>query len=132
MQEEKPKRCTSAAYALSYACALPALVEVARQHGYALSVHGSMHTDLDLIAVPWIEEASEAEELVEAIRACIGGMFSGGAETAKQALVDKPHGRRSCSILPSEQFLGVPPLPFKPWIDLSIMPKVKTDDQSSE
>lgn len=41
------------------------LRRAARSCGYALAVHGSMKRDVDLIAVPWVEEALEPEELVE-------------------------------------------------------------------
>ena len=40
---------------------------VARVHGYALAVHGTQKRDLDVIAVPWQEEVSNAEQLVDAI-----------------------------------------------------------------
>lgn len=49
-----------------YANLYPKLVEVARAHGYALAVHGSMARDLDLIAVPWVENPSEPNALVQA------------------------------------------------------------------
>ena len=40
-----------------YAAALyPDLAEIAREHGYALAVHGSLARDFDLIAVPWREK----------------------------------------------------------------------------
>lgn len=33
----------------------PKLAELFREHGYALAVHGSVGTDFDLIAVPWVD-----------------------------------------------------------------------------
>jgi hypothetical protein len=53
------------------------LVAVARRHGYALAVHGSLARDIDLVAIPWIVEADEPEILAEAIRmtaATLGGL----------------------------------------------------------
>ncbi len=50
-----------------YANLYPKMVEVARAHGYALAVHGSMSRDLDLIAVPWVERPSEPDALVKAL-----------------------------------------------------------------
>jgi hypothetical protein len=74
-----------------YAAIYHGLAEIARQHGYALAIHGSLQTDLDLIAVPWIEEVSGAQELVEALRlhcnACMG--VDGKVPIAEM----KPHGR---------------------------------------
>jgi hypothetical protein len=41
--------------------------EIAREHGYALAVHGSLQRDLDLIAAPWTPEAVSAQHLVDEI-----------------------------------------------------------------
>lgn len=55
-------------YAPIYAAALyPELAEVARAHGYALAVHGSMARDMDLICVPWTDAAAEPQAVVDAI-----------------------------------------------------------------
>jgi hypothetical protein len=40
--------------------------------GYALALHGSMTRDMDLIAVPWVAEATTPKELVSKISDCIG------------------------------------------------------------
>lgn len=50
-----------------YACVYQGFAEVAREHGYALAVHGSMARDFDLIAIPWTDEAKEPSEVVDAI-----------------------------------------------------------------
>jgi len=34
------------------------LAEIARRHGYALAVHGSLARDFDSICVPWTEKVS--------------------------------------------------------------------------
>ena len=48
-----------------YAAGLyPKLAEVFRSHGYALAVHGSVGTDFDLIAVPWVDEAGKPEDVI--------------------------------------------------------------------
>lgn len=48
-----------------YAAGLyPKLAEVFRAHGYALAVHGSLASDFDLIAVPWVDELVSAPEAV--------------------------------------------------------------------
>lgn len=43
--------------------------EIAREHGYALGVHGSMreNRDIDLIAVPWTRKARACSSLVKAV-----------------------------------------------------------------
>lgn len=55
-----------------FACLYPGLCDVARRHGYALAIHGTVTTDLDLIAVPWIDGAADPVELKRALLAHIG------------------------------------------------------------
>jgi len=82
-QQAKPKP----SYAPVYAAALyPDLVAVAREHGYALAVHGSLQRDFDLIAVPWVESPSTHEQLLQAIEAAFALRRIG-----KPA--QRPHGR---------------------------------------
>lgn len=55
-------------YAPVYAAALyPQWAEIAREHGYALAVHGSLARDFDLIAIPWVAEPKEPQALIDAI-----------------------------------------------------------------
>jgi hypothetical protein len=56
---------------------LPGMRDIARQHGYALAVHGSMERDLDLVAVPWVENVSAPEALVFALAESFRGMIVG-------------------------------------------------------
>lgn len=115
MPEQKP-----IPRAPTFAWMVPHLTEVARKYGYAIGLHGSMGRDLDLIAVPWVREASPAEVLVEAIRDAVGGSIRNDPQTEdnKYALDtknpgEKPHGRRAWSIY----FSG-----HRFYIDLSVMP----------
>lgn len=85
---------------------VPRVVYVAKEHGYALALHGSMIRDFDFIAVPWTEEASSSEVVVEAIRTACGGIIR------DEPIVKKPHGRRGWII----HLCG------GPYIDLSVMP----------
>lgn len=88
---------------------LPGIVKVARERGYALTVHGSLARDFDFVAVPWIEDACPAEELAEAIRARCGGIPDG----KEVEPVVKPHGRLAWKF-----HLG-----GGPYVDLSVMPR---------
>lgn len=85
---------------------------VAREHGYAVGVHGSITRDLDLIAVPWVEECSPAEKLVEALEAELHLV-------ATRKNVEKPHGRRGYILHGARWRNGDSHQP----IDLSIMPR---------
>lgn len=70
-----------------YAELLPIIRSVARAFGYAIGVHGSGARDLDLIAVPWVNDAVAPEEFVEALRLAVDGHVG-------QEPVVRPHGRR--------------------------------------
>lgn len=87
------------------------LVKVARRHGYALCLHGSLHRDLDVVAVPWTHDAIGADELVEALRHESGGEYSGTSAYS--------HGRRAWTF----QLGG------GPYVDLSVMPRCAAADQ---
>lgn len=55
-----------------FACLYPGLCQIARRHGYALAIHGTLVGDMDLIAAPWTDEAVSAEELKDALMRHIG------------------------------------------------------------
>lgn len=109
----KQPRERAPAFALAYAASLPYLQHLAREHGYAMAVHGSMRTDLDLVAVPWVEDARPAEELVEAIRDHVGGHFE-SREGWEKCPGYRAHGRRGWVI-----FLG----DGSCYLDISVMPR---------
>lgn len=112
--------------AAMYAWMLPRLCEVAREHGYALGLHGSMNRDLDLMAMPWVENAASEAVLVNALREAVdgfivadgtlGGRWDPVDKIFKDAVVrnpePKPHGRSAWNIHFTGGF----------YIDLSIMP----------
>jgi hypothetical protein len=54
-------------YAPVYAGLYPELAEIARKHGYAMAVHGSLARDADLICIPWVEDAADPQAVVDEI-----------------------------------------------------------------
>lgn len=50
-----------------YCAIYPGLAEIARSFGYALTIHGSMGRDFDIVAVPWAEVVGTPVEVIEAI-----------------------------------------------------------------
>jgi hypothetical protein len=91
--------------------AIAASANVARKHGYALGVHGSRCRDVDLVAVPWTDEAADPELLVDAIASAIPGTVIG-------AVTSKPHGRKAWAIYPRYGTAA------DHWyVDLSVMPR---------
>ena len=76
-----------------YRSKLPAAREAAREHGYALCVHGSEERDFDIVAVPWVEAAVSKDELVSILHY----IFSGGCVSQSYPWEEKPHGRIATS-----------------------------------
>ena len=50
-----------------YIGAYKELAEIARSHGYAMAVHGSVARDFDLVCIPWVEEAADPQTVVDEI-----------------------------------------------------------------
>lgn len=104
---------------------LPALLEpireVARHHGYAIAVHGSLARDIDLVAIPWIDYANDPDVLAKSIRGAVAGVLGSAhihAEEGALKWTEKPHGRRAITIIHAG-FVGE--------IDLSIMPRIEAE-----
>jgi len=100
---------------------------VAIEHGYALTVHGSLERDIDLVAVPWTVGAVDQGAVVRAFVAEVRRV-NGWANVAdnvvdvdpydfsKRCPEPKPHGRLGWSI-----HLG-----GGPYVDLSVMPPLSS------
>lgn len=67
--------------------------KVARLHGYALTVHGSMRRDLDIVAVPWVEDASDWEVLLKDLVIAAEGVLQ------QEACPPKSHGIQAYNIM---------------------------------
>lgn len=101
-------------YAVTYA----EIRLVAKNLGYALALHGSLQKDLDVIAIPWVEDAADEETLVKAICEAAGGFV-----LAHIPATDKPHGRRAHTIHLGGCSGVIPSTERATYIDLSVMPK---------
>ena len=103
-----------------YGVLIAALRHVAYRCGYALAVHGSLKTDIDLLAAPWREGAVNREYLAEEIRKTAEQII-GFAHTRKYDVcpIHKPEGRLAWT------FYLVPEDVTGPYIDLSVMPRPK-------
>jgi hypothetical protein len=113
----------SPARAAAYVALYPMLVAIARRHGYALAIHGTVTRDFDLIAVPWVDEASEPLTLIKAIRKATNTVI-GHESTDHIALRDlkgtvKPHGRKAFSLHVTNHGM------YGGYLDISVMPTKK-------
>lgn len=100
-----------ATYAPAYLVGIyPILATRAKSLGYALALHGSLQRDLDIIAVPWTDEATDPLHLVAELCAEF--------DVAPNHPLDKPemrpHGRLGWSV----------PLWWGAYLDISVMPRV--------
>lgn len=114
--------------AVAYALLIPELMKAGREVGYAIAAHGSLVRDLDLIAVPWTEEAVSPERLIMHLTAAVDGRIRNGGKRVKKEGSDeevwerthgseptaKPHGRLAWAI-----HLGHNGL----YVDVSVMPR---------
>ena len=91
------------------------LVDVGRELGYAMAIHGTLANDMDVLAAPWTDEAAPAEDLVAAVIDRTGAMDLNRANPGKNPGV-KPHGRLAWTLL----------LDGGAYIDLSVMPRRAT------
>jgi len=68
---EKPIKVKPGLYSLFY----EHLKQIAYEYGYNLVIHGSLNRDLDLIAIPWIDEPRDEQEMVKDMQMWLTGMY---------------------------------------------------------
>jgi hypothetical protein len=121
MPPKKAGQIGALGLAPGYACCYAMLIPIAQANGYALAVHGSMSRDLDLIAVPWTEEAVDALTLVKALKEAIGGITHQIDMDHYYPTCDpkeKPHGRLAYSLHFTNRGCD------GTYIDVSVMPRL--------
>lgn len=74
-----------------YAAIWPDIMKVAHDCGWALGLHGSLASDMDIMAMPWTADAESVESMILAISEC----FAGNPRQDYHAIPfrGKPHGR---------------------------------------
>lgn len=90
--------------------------EVAYKYGYNLLIHGSLERDMDLVAIPWIEEPKDYMEMLTEFRNITGWSREDGQP--HDDLEFKPHGRIAYSM----QTGG------GGYLDISVMPIIKNGE----
>jgi hypothetical protein len=85
-------------YAPTYMALYPELAAIARKHGYALAIHGTLARDMDLVCIPWVDDIndpslpSKPQEVVDEITKTFYIREVGGPPSRK------PHNRLTYSI----------------------------------
>jgi hypothetical protein len=111
---EMPKQAaeiTTNGRAVFYAVLWPSFRQAAIDVGWSLGLHGSMASDMDMMAMPWTEDAVEEPELIAALSACIGKTV--WTEYHFKPFYGKPFGRVVYTLSIGSDW----------YIDLSVMPK---------
>lgn len=88
-------------------------------YGYNLVLHGSMARDLDLIAIPWVKELGNVDEMVEKFAEVLGGWVMPLTEERKKCF---PHGRESRVVNINRDWIPETKTDKQYYIDISIIP----------
>jgi hypothetical protein len=113
MQQARTDQPSAPAYGIidpDYARYYSIIRCTAWSYGYAIGMHGSFTRDLDLIMVPWTDEARDPAHVVKVIASRTDLRLQSETPTSK------PHGRMAYT-------LHLPGFGDPRWIDLSIMPR---------
>lgn len=86
---DKPIKAKPGMYALFY----ENLKQIAKDFGYNLVIHGSLNRDLDLIAIPWVDNPKPEIEMVQAFDDYLRGMHYTDSEHYCFSIL--PGGRKS-------------------------------------
>lgn len=79
-----------------YAVCLKPMQEIAKEMGYNLVVHGSMDRDLDLVAIPWVNDPKSEGEFIQALDMFLRGVKYEDAGIERGYMFSVlPGGRRS-------------------------------------
>ena len=102
-------------FAPAYVALFAPLAEVARYCGYTLAVHGSVKSDLDLVAIPWAEQAEEPEYLINKLAGVLNVNLNvkDGRGMSLATAEQKPHERLAWAL----------PLGNGAVLDISVLPK---------
>ena len=99
---------------------------IAKSCGWAIAVHGSLKRDIDLIGIPWVEDAVPQIELYMKLRKHFDSAYSSLGEGLAAG---KPHGRWGCILFQkgAQAFLSKRNNGSSDWnppaIDLSLVDK---------
>lgn len=97
---------------------LPPLRRAAMAEGYAITVHGSLARDIDLLAVPWVDHARAPDLLITHVRGILAGIF--GACYVSAEPTAKPHGRLAWTFHSHTMTAE---------IDFSVMPRIVSEKE---
>lgn len=107
-----------------YSMCFPRLQQIALEHGYNLLIHGSMSRDMDLVAIPWIDEPKPHIDMLDAFSMYLKDVVSAGDDPYCHSLL--PGGRDSyvISLNRGGKFNGYVDEQY--YLDISITPLISS------
>lgn len=104
--------------------------KLVREYGYACTIHGSCKRDLDLVLIPWVENAISPNEILKIIETETGLVFqtAGSYSDGTYSPEIRPFGRKTWVALLMSDDNRHSTDDNRSYIDLSIMPKCPTID----
>jgi hypothetical protein len=96
---------------------LPGMRRAAKDAGYAITVHGSLNRDIDLVAVPWREHNVWSMDALLDVLLGAARAVTGRCNCERKEWTVKPHGRRTKAML---AWVGETTV----HLDLSVMPTI--------
>lgn len=84
----------------------PDIRKVAAECGWAVGIHGSVVHDLDLMAMPWVEKHTSADELAERLARVVVSENC-YREPVKSKPGDKPNGRIVYTIFAGDTYIDM-------------------------
>lgn len=120
-------KATAKAARILYRRSIDDIRDAAEKAGYAIAVHGSLSRDVDMVAIPWTDDALSAKWIVRIVEAVLRQVFGWAKVSNGASCVDgqwvqcqvpepKPHGRMAWSIHVGGAASGS-------YVDLSVMPR---------
>jgi len=101
---------------------LPSMRRAAKEAGYALTIHGTLNRDIDIVAIPWSEyQAWDKDALINALCGAVRGVTGRCNHYSNEEWTAKPHGRFAKIML---AWCGE----STATLDLSVMPAIQTTE----
>jgi len=79
--------------AVFYAAIYGDLRKKALECGWALGLHGSLNSDMDIMAMPWVEDATDADTMIKNLSKCFCDGFDKVLFEPDKYVNEKPNGR---------------------------------------
>lgn len=76
-----------------YAAIWNDLMHAAMYKGWALALHGSLNSDMDIMAMPWTDDAKSVDEMISALENCLTQPTLGILWSPTIISYDKPNNR---------------------------------------